>query len=271
MTSFIPKHLQFTIGLVVLWSLAGCDSPMALGPDTTAPRISIEEAHPAIQTAEVCGAPANNVILVETGAEIALDLLFTDDRELGEYKIDIHHNFDCHSHGKRSAVPWQMIKVLPLKGDREHVTEQIAVPSEVTVGDYHLLIQALDAEGNEAPFVEFSLKLRNPVDTTSPVVLVTGPEEGAVYGRDTEFRLVGNVTDDRALAGGRLDVTYLDAQGTAFTASQVFFDASAGTKAIFDVPFRLPVSLPVGQYDFQFLAFDAVGNSGQAIVRVRFE
>ena len=271
MTSLIPKYLQFTMVFAISLVLTRCGGPVDLGPDTTSPQISIEEAHPAIQTAEVCGAPANNVILVDTGAEIVLDLLFTDDRELGEYKIDIHHNFDCHSHGKRSVVPWQMIKVLPLKGDRERVIEQIAVPSEVTVGDYHLLIQALDAEGNEAPFVEFSLKLRNPIDTTSPEVMVTEPEEGAVYGRDTEFRLAGNVTDDRALAGGRLDVTYLDAQGTEFTASQVFFDASTGTKAVFDVPFRLPVSLPVGQYDFKFLAFDAVGNSGQAIIRVQFE
>ena len=268
-----PDFILFAFGLVMLLLLSSCsgDNPADLGPDTVAPQITIEEATPAIQTAEVCGASATNVMLVETGGEIALDLAFTDDRALGEYKIDIHHNFDCHSHGKRLMAPWQMIKVEPLAGDRERVAEQIEVPADATVGDYHLLIQALDAEGNEAPFIELSLKLRNPGDTTVPTVTITQPEEGAVYGRGTELRLAGTITDNRDLGGGRVDVTYFNAQGTEFTAAQVFFDATVGTSATFDVPFTLPASLPVGNYDFHFHAYDAMGNVSETTVRVRFE
>ena len=271
-----------SIALVAVAAVAGCDSggptPDApLGDDTSRPTIRIASAAPAIAAGEVCDAPAAALLVVDAGAEIRLAVDFADDRALSQYKVDVHNNFDCHTHGgdrpagatRSGAAFWQVFRVETLAGRQQRVEERLQVPADATVGNYHLMFQALDAAGNEAAFVEVDVRVRSATDGTPPVVTLASPTADTTLARTAALRFRGAVADNLPLGGGRLDVTYTAPDGTAYTAGQVFF--GTGTSAPFDIPFTLPPFLGPGLYRFRLEAFDAVGNVGTREVGVRYE
>ena len=88
---------------------------------------------------------------------------FTDNIELGSYSIDIHHNFDHHSHStemaecpmdpKKTPVnPFLFIEQFDIpEGKREYDAMQvITIPADVDHGDYHLMIRLTDKTGWQA-------------------------------------------------------------------------------------------------------------------------
>ncbi len=86
---------------------------------------------------------------------------FTDNRELGAYSIDIHHNFDHHSH----STDYEECELDPPKTPTDNVflfiqtytipdgqtsydaEVPIEVPENVDTGDYHLFVALTDKEG----------------------------------------------------------------------------------------------------------------------------
>ena len=98
------------------------------------------------------------------GESFTLRLRFTDNAALGSYSIDIHNNFDHHSHSteveecnmdpvKEPVNPYVFIQDYDIPaGLSEYVTDlTITVPSECCglydAGDYHFFISLTDAEG----------------------------------------------------------------------------------------------------------------------------
>lgn len=98
------------------------------------------------------------------GESFTLRLRFTDNAALGSYSIDIHNNFDHHSHSteveecnmdpvKEPVNPYVFIQDYDIPaGLSEYVTDlTITVPSECCglydEGDYHFFISLTDAEG----------------------------------------------------------------------------------------------------------------------------
>ncbi len=88
---------------------------------------------------------------------------FTDNVELGSYSIDIHHNFDHHSHStemsdcpldpKKTPVnPFLFIEQYDIpEGKKEHdVNQVISIPADVDYGDYHLMVCLTDKTGWQA-------------------------------------------------------------------------------------------------------------------------
>lgn len=86
---------------------------------------------------------------------------FTDNQELGAFSINIHHNFDHHTHTTEieqceldpPKEPTEDVFVfiesydIP-SGIKEYSPEiSISVPSDVDKGDYHFFISLTDAEG----------------------------------------------------------------------------------------------------------------------------
>lgn len=85
---------------------------------------------------------------------------FTDNKELGAFSIDIHNNFDHHTHSSSMVeCPLDPVKtpVNPLVFIGEYnipsgsticqAAETISIPSGVDPGDYHLMIRLTDKEG----------------------------------------------------------------------------------------------------------------------------
>lgn|SRR5690606_10402845 len=118
--------------------------------DTEAPIINMafDEAFP--QQCEV----------LQRGQTYTIEALFTDNFELGSYSLDIHHNFDHHTHStyvtecerqpKKEAVnPWLIIEGHEIPGGQKshRISLALSVPTDVDTGDYHLMIKLTDREG----------------------------------------------------------------------------------------------------------------------------
>jgi hypothetical protein len=99
------------------------------------------------------------------GETFHLKVLFADNVALGSYSIDIHHNFDHHSHStevtectldpiKEPVNPFTFIADYDIpEGPKEYETDQaISIPSGsgnelYDDGDYHFFINLTDKEG----------------------------------------------------------------------------------------------------------------------------
>ena len=107
------------------------------------------------------------------GGAIFFDYLFQDDTELGAYNIEIHNNFDHHTHSteagecrqdpaKEPVNPWILNKDYPIPagsasfeakqtipaGSTSFEAKQtIPVPTDVDPGEYHFMIRLTDRSG----------------------------------------------------------------------------------------------------------------------------
>ncbi|TVR73436.1 MAG: DUF4625 domain-containing protein [Marinilabiliales bacterium] len=104
-----------------------------------------------------------NCDTVYIGEAFRFSARFTDNFELGSYSIDIHHNFDHHSHStemsdcpmdpvKTPANPFLFIEQFDIpEGKTGYQAEQeIMVPEGVDDGDYHLMVRLTDKTGWQA-------------------------------------------------------------------------------------------------------------------------
>jgi hypothetical protein len=94
------------------------------------------------------------------GETFTFKALFKDNKALGSYSLDIHHNFDHHSHStevsecqmdpiKTAVNPFLLIKTFPINGNLSQydASAEITVPADVDAGDYHFLVRLTDVEG----------------------------------------------------------------------------------------------------------------------------
>lgn len=95
------------------------------------------------------------------GDTLVISAAFSDDRELGNAKIEIHDAFDGHSH-KTTSQKFEFSQIVPLSGKSFVHDFKIPVPANATAGPYHVIVKCTDKEGNEAAFVEIDLTLFHP-------------------------------------------------------------------------------------------------------------
>ncbi|MFT2010525.1 DUF4625 domain-containing protein [Pontibacter sp. 13R65] len=97
---------------------------------------------------------------VKRGETFTFRAMLTDNVQLGSCSLDIHHNFDHHTHSteveecemdpvKTPVKPFLFIRNYSIPaGVREYQARaEIAVPADVDPGDYHLMIRVTDKEG----------------------------------------------------------------------------------------------------------------------------
>ncbi|WP_298649498.1 DUF4625 domain-containing protein [uncultured Proteiniphilum sp.] len=98
--------------------------------------------------------------IVYKGESFTFKAVFTDNGELGNYNIEIHNNFDHHSHStddvecepdeKKTPVnPFVYNESFPIpQGVVSYEAEQsIYIPEDVDTGDYHFMIRLTDKAG----------------------------------------------------------------------------------------------------------------------------
>ena len=94
------------------------------------------------------------------GEEIYLNADFSDNVELGSYKIEIHYAEDGHTHkGNEEFAEWFYTETGPLEPGsvQTNFQKQIPVPLEINnlpiaEGHYHFGIYLTDKAGNEQQF-----------------------------------------------------------------------------------------------------------------------
>lgn len=125
---------------------------------------AIDKQKPEIDL-DVKGAFPVNCDTLYFGETFTFKVLFTDNVELGSFSIDIHHNFDHHSHSTEVTAcsldpvkdpdnPFKFIQDYTIpEGSKKYETDlSISIPSGnrsglYNEGDYHFFISLTDKEG----------------------------------------------------------------------------------------------------------------------------
>ena len=96
----------------------------------------------------------------QRGQTIPFHYVFTDDTELGAYNIEIHNNFDHHTHSTSSVEcpmdtqkepqnPWvyNCDYTIPAGLRQYDAQVDIQIPADIDTGDYHFMIRLTDRAG----------------------------------------------------------------------------------------------------------------------------
>ncbi len=275
------KNIASSLFLALSLFVVSCENEEV---DTTAPTMEVVSWNPTPSPQEVCGTIDETVFSVTGGDILSFDVIFRDNANLSQYKIDIHSNFDCHGHGA-GTVPgiappdlvsvttdWAMLDIKSLTGSEQNVSRELQVPESVTAGNYHFQIQVLDESGNDNPFANFfSIRATNPLDNVAPVVAVEIPAQSSFSAsKGSKIRFKGEVTDDRSLSDGGNGVLFLNytdlSSGNTFNTDQVFaFGAEIVDSYLFDFEYTVPNTLKPGDYRFILAATDGVRNVGELV------
>jgi hypothetical protein len=113
-------------------------------PDTTKPVINLIEP----EDGDVLG----------IGESVHFEMELSDNDRLNEYKVEIHSNFDGHSHSALRADETPTVDFFfehtwaDISGKRNATVHhhEIVIPSDATPGAYHLEVFVTDMSGNEA-------------------------------------------------------------------------------------------------------------------------
>lgn len=113
---------------------------------------------PVIETGS--GAMPQNCQVYAKGEDIPFRYTFTDNDGLGNYNIEIHHNFDHHTHStdagdcqlddkKKPINPWVYNQDFPIPKNtlRYDANVDIPIPAGIDPGDYHFMIRVTDKSG----------------------------------------------------------------------------------------------------------------------------
>jgi hypothetical protein len=101
-----------------------------------------------------------NCVFLKRGDRFTFRAKFSDNVELGNYNIEIHPNFDHHSHSTESgecetdaekepvnAWVFNQDYVIPAGLKEFTASDEIAVPAGVDTGDYHFMVRLTDKSG----------------------------------------------------------------------------------------------------------------------------
>lgn len=97
---------------------------------------------------------------VTRGQKFTFRASFSDNAALGSYSLDIHHNFDHHTHStevsdcetdpiKKPVKPMLYINSVTIPDGLKNyeAVQEITIPEDVDPGDYHFMIRLTDKEG----------------------------------------------------------------------------------------------------------------------------
>ena len=126
---------------------------------------------PSIDMTAESAFPTNCVVLLR-GESFSFNARFADNVELGNYNLEIHNNFDHHSHSteneeceldpkKQPVKPWIYNKDYPIPAGQISFTanDVIEIPANIDTGDYHFMIRLTDKAGwQQIKSVEVKIK-----------------------------------------------------------------------------------------------------------------
>ena len=119
--------------------------------DTELPKIVAGSAVPSPTDCQV----------YKRGDSIPFRYAMEDNMQLGAFNIEVHHNFDNHTHGTQGAVcqppakkepvnPWVFNKSYTIPEEyktRYEAGIDIPIPEDIDPGYYHFVVRLLDAAG----------------------------------------------------------------------------------------------------------------------------
>ncbi len=138
----MKKYVLFLVAL-----LPACDSNEP----------EIDTTYPVISTTGLFPQPCTEL---ERGKTHTFVVTFSDNRELGSFKLDIHNNFDHHSHStseekceegpvKKVVNPFILIlsEEIPAGNTQYTANVPVSIPADKDEGDYHFAVGVTDKTG----------------------------------------------------------------------------------------------------------------------------
>jgi len=144
------KKLHLLVfGLLLLLGIAGCKKD----------KKEIDTEYPVIDISATDAFPKQCSNL-KRGQKFVFRATLSDNIELGSVSVDIHHNFDHHTHStevndcdmeavKAPVNAFLLIKSFDIPAGQKsyQIAQEIEVPANVDTGDYHFMIRLTDKEG----------------------------------------------------------------------------------------------------------------------------
>jgi hypothetical protein len=144
------KKQLTVIALSVLALVTGCSKNDKQEVDTEYPVIDMTTGNTFPQQCSE----------IKRGETFVCRLSLSDNMQLGSVSVDVHHNFDHHTHSteiadcsleqqKRASNPFLLIKTFDIPAGLKsyELSSEIAVPADVDAGDYHFSVRVTDKEG----------------------------------------------------------------------------------------------------------------------------
>ncbi|MCK0192063.1 DUF4625 domain-containing protein [Arenibacter sp. F20364] len=141
------KHFCFLSFLILLFSCTSDDS------------IDKNEEKPTISVNYDNGFPQGCAQLTK-GETYSFRATVTDNKELASYSLDIHHNFDHHTHDdqvtecdlgdiKSPVNPFLFMENYSIEGELTsyEINISLTIPDDIDAGDYHCAYSVTDETG----------------------------------------------------------------------------------------------------------------------------
>lgn len=144
---------------------------------------------------------------LNAGDTFTLTASVTDNEALNQVKVDIHGNADGHTHefngaGEVKSNDWTVLDIISVSGSSSSISREYTIPKD-QVGEYDVLIQAIDKEGNESNLGITELEVSNsfiPLITVDGTVPAENGEGEIVVSVGSMFMIEGNIMDADGLA-----------------------------------------------------------------------
>ncbi len=196
------------------------------------------------------------------GDNLQIRAIITDNESLSQVKIEIHDDFDGHSHGKKAGAPafaWDTI--MTLSGKETMLDFPVAVPEDIASGRYHFQMQALDVSGNEAEFVVRTLVLTNAFDTIPPIISNLSTTPAAQNGTITVKS--GATLSIMAALSDNLGLETLEVKIIRSSNEEIVYDFDkelSGTATNLNELFTIDSQWGTGEFVLELLLIDEKGN-----------
>ncbi|WP_209401632.1 DUF4625 domain-containing protein [Pseudozobellia sp. WGM2] len=144
------KKIKKFLCFIMLLFINSCSTDDSASKDVEKPTISIAYS----------GGFPKGCDQLKRGETYVFRAMVTDNEALASYSLNLHHNFDHHTHDdqvgdcdlneSKSAVnPWIFMQNFSIEeSSLEHEIEiELAIPDDIDTGDYHCAYSVTDASG----------------------------------------------------------------------------------------------------------------------------
>jgi hypothetical protein len=259
----------FFLGVLFLAFLAACNKD-----DDSVP---VDRTPPTVRDVTLNDQTEN--IVVQPGSTMHFDAVFEDDERLGQYKIDIHNNFDGHTHGRLAHTPFEFSQTYDLIGRTQTVHEDIAIPEDAAPGPYHFTLQFFDAAGNEGELVVMDFDIADP--DNQPVITITSHDiiEEIEVEPGGSIILEGTVFDPDGLEEVHIILGHEVEDGHDHRRNEeepLFeFEVELNGETTWNFedmgPIEIPEDAEEGHYELRIMAEDINGNTRVVTIEVHIE
>lgn len=207
--------------------------------------------------------PADSSVFV-SGQSIPFVAAFADNEALSQYKIDIHDNFDGHSHEKYIANIWNRIFIENIGGTSFNENKSIPIPDSTAAGWYHFLVTVVDESGNQSETAFRSIYIQNSADTSHPQLTVNAPTNGFAGSLGTPVSVNLGITDNEWIYIVKTQVKRPNSTNTLFQTSDTL---AQGTTATITKEITTTGSAwSAGNYELTVIVYDSYYNRTMQVV-----